>query len=38
MVEPDLYPAFNEIIERGRDERGGEALRCDERTAAAWWD
>ena len=35
MVEPDLYPAFNEIIERGRDERGGEALRGDERTAGA---
>ena len=35
MVKPDLYPAFNEIIERGRDERGGEALRGDERAAGA---
>jgi len=35
MVEPDLYPAFNEIIERGRDERGGEAVHGDERTAGA---
>ncbi len=35
MVEPDLRAAFNEKIERGRDERGGEAVRGDERTASA---
>ena len=35
MVEPDLYPAFNEIIERGIDECGREAVCGDERTAGA---